>query len=271
MITTAEPLSLSDLQLVVRMAQAAGTLAARSFEHAEAEVHHKADGSPVTPTDLAIEDLLRRRIARHFPGDAVRGEERPPTAGTSGRRWVLDPIGGTADFVGRVPLFSIDLAMEDVDGPAIAVSNLPMSRTVLAGGRGLGTWILRGDGVGWAATTRARVDDRSEILGATVCAHNIDGWSPELLSTLHGRCRLRDGVQSVLRLVTGRASAVVVAGGAMAYEDLACLPVLVQEAGGRVTDLSGTDVLHGDGSVLATNGLLHEAFLDLVRDLPRGR
>jgi histidinol-phosphatase len=47
--------------------------------------------------------------------------------------------------------------------------------------------------------------------------------------------------------------------------------VLVQEAGGRVTDLSGTDVLHGDGSVLATNGLLHEAFLDLVRDLPRGR
>jgi histidinol-phosphatase len=75
----------------------------------------------------------------------------------------------------------------------------------------------------------------------------------------------------VVDLVTGRADAVVIAGPPMGYQDVAPLPVIVSEAGGRVTDLGGGSVLEGDMTVLATNGLLHEAILDLVEGLPRSR
>lgn len=75
----------------------------------------------------------------------------------------------------------------------------------------------------------------------------------------------------VVDLVTGRADAVVIAGPPMGYEDVAPLPVIVTEAGGRVTDLGGTPVLEGDMTVLATNGRLHDALLRLVKDLPRSR
>ncbi|MFJ9060466.1 inositol monophosphatase family protein [Streptomyces sp. NPDC102409] len=75
----------------------------------------------------------------------------------------------------------------------------------------------------------------------------------------------------IVDLVTGRADAVVIAGPPMGYEDVAPMPVIVSEAGGRVTDLSGGPVLEGDMTVPATNGLLHEAILALVKGLPHSR
>jgi histidinol-phosphatase len=72
-------------------------------------------------------------------------------------------------------------------------------------------------------------------------------------------------------LARGDIDAVVVAGFSMGYEDLAPLPVIVGEAGGRVTDLTGAPVLTGDGTVLATNGVLHDEFLALLRGIPHGR
>ncbi len=72
-------------------------------------------------------------------------------------------------------------------------------------------------------------------------------------------------------LVTGRADAGVIAGPSMGYEDVAPMPVIVAEAGGRITDLNGASVLEGDMSVLVTNGRLHDEFLELVKGLPHSR
>ncbi|MET8291186.1 inositol monophosphatase family protein [Streptomyces sp. NPDC005132] len=118
---------------------------------------------------------------------------------------------------------------------------------------------------------RAHVTERTSTRGARTQALNPAGWPEELLTALHRQVFLMASMGCIVDLVTGRADAVVIAGPPMGYEDVAPLPVIVSEAGGRVTDLDGTSVLQGDMTVLATNGLLHEAMLDLVEGLPRSR
>ncbi|WP_240802044.1 inositol monophosphatase family protein [Streptomyces sp. A1136] len=101
--------------------------------------------------------------------------------------------------------------------------------------------------------------------------HNPAGWPEELLSALHRRVFLIPSSGMIAALVTGWADAGVIAGPPMGYEDVAPMPVIVTDAGGRVTDLSGASVLQGDMSVLVTNGRLHDAFVRMVKDLPRRR
>ncbi|MFL6144274.1 MAG: inositol monophosphatase family protein [Labedaea sp.] len=266
MTTTLPATSVDDLRQAIHLVRQAGRLAADAFDAPGRDLRRKPDGSELTPTDLAIEDLLREQLHRHYPHDGVIGEERPPRTGTSGRRWIIDPISGTGDFVHRVPLYSVDLALEDRQGPALAVSGLPASRLVMAAGRGLGCWLLTGE-QDLRQARRATVSDRADLAGAVVCTHGLSAWPTELVSRLHARCRLRDGVHSIPRLITGRADAVLVSGTPLGYEDLACLPALVEESGGRVTDTSGRPVLDGDGTVLATNGVLHADLLALLAGL----
>ncbi|MDX3387689.1 hypothetical protein PV682_40540 [Streptomyces niveiscabiei] len=132
----------------------------------------------------------------------------------SGRRWIVDPVNGTANFVQRVPLFSNDLAYEDEFGSVVGVVGMPMSG--------------------------------------------------EILAALHRLVLLVPSTGCMAAVATGRADAAVIAGPAMGYEDIATMPVIVTEAGGRISDLRGADVLAGDRSVLVSNGALHDALLEVV-------
>lgn len=205
------------------------------------DVWPKEDGSPVTSTDLEVEDLVRRLLAEAVPGDGVVGEERPERRGTSGRRWLVDPISGTAEYVAGRPTYSVDLALED----ALAVSVMPTLNITMAAGRGMGCRVFRA-----GEEEVARVSSTDVLEGARVCLH---GKRKPVLD----QCVVADGATSVLDLITGRVDAVIAAGAGLDEFDLACLPVLVEEAGGRVT-VVGEDV------VLATNGVLHDAFLALL-------
>lgn len=253
------------LEYAVELVEEAGGLAARRF--AEATPQTVADGATGTPVEVEVERLLRTRIGARYPDDAVLGKESAPTAGTADRRWVLDPINGTSLFASRVPTFNVLLAVEDGDGPAVAVAGYPMSDEVLYAGRGLGCW----HSVAGRPVRRVQVNDHERLRGAVVEMLNPLAWSEELLLTLHRELYLQPWTKGDVDLATGLADALVIAGYPMGYEDLAVLPLLVGEAGGRVTDLSGRDVLQGDGSVLASNGRLHDALLELVAGLPHGR
>jgi histidinol-phosphatase len=255
------PVDREILDFAVRLAERAGRLAAERFFGGDPHVERKPDGTEVTDADLAVEDLIRGELARHLPDDEVYGEEAGTTPGTSGRRWVIDPIDGTYFFARRMPLFSTMLAFEDEHGPAIGVVHEPIARQTVAAGRGLGC--RRG-------RTETRVSARTRLRGARTVMINPGTWSEQLLATLH-RDVFLSPIGDTAALVTGHVDAMVVAGFPMGYEDLAPLPVIVGEAGGRVTDLTGAPVLTGDGTVLATNGVLHDAFLDLLRGIPHDR
>jgi histidinol-phosphatase len=253
------------LDFAVDLARRAGAFAAERFFAGDVTATRKPDGTEVTATDLAVEDLIRDALSRHAPDDEVYGEEAGTTAGTSGRRWIIDPIDGTYYFTHRIPLFATMLAYEDEHGPALGVVHEPVARKTVFAGRRLGCWVALDDVV-----TPARVGDRTRLTGARTAMGNPGTWSEDLLATLHRTVYLST-VGDRAGLVTGGLDAMVVAGFPMGYEDLAPLPVIMSEAGGRVTDLTGAPVLTGDGTVLATNGILHDEFLALLDGVPHAR
>ena len=107
--------------------------------------------------------------------------------------------------------------------------------------------------------------------GAAVEMVNPATWSEELLVRLHREVLLFSGLKATSGVACGLTDAMIMAGYPPGYEDIAPIPVMVTEAGGRVSDLEGNDVLTGNGTVLASNGHIHDALLELVRDVPPGR
>jgi histidinol phosphatase-like enzyme (inositol monophosphatase family) len=209
----------------------------------------------LTPADRAAERLVRERIAARFPDDGVLGEEEPELPGRSGRRWIVDPIDGTKAFTRGVPLYSTLLALHDHDGPALGVIGLPALGQAVYAGRGLGCW---------SGGRPARVSETSTLDGAYLTTSGYSHWSDDaLLAVKHAGCELRtwgDGYGYAL-VATGRVDAMV--DPAVDLYDVAAMPVILAEAGGRFTSLDGRDDA-GGGSGVATNGRVHDELLGLL-------
>lgn len=259
------------MALAVRVAHSAGQLSVDRF-YAGERVSYKGDGTEVTAADVAVEGVIRAELARYAPDDGFIGEEAGDVSGSSGRRWIIDPIDGTYYFVNRIPGFCNNLAYEDEHGLAIGVINLPVQQELVFAGRGLGCFVLRGADPDIRRAESAQVSDRDRVDGAKAAVWGMDlhTWSQDLLVALHRRLRLwLVGTSGVAMLATGRVDAVVMP-DICDYWDWAPVPVIVAEAGGRMTDFKG-DPLPGEGSGIASNASLHESLLALVAGLPRGR
>ncbi len=236
-------------------ARAAGDLTLHFFRSGSLVVDDKADGTPVTEADRGAERLLREMIGARYPDDAIVGEEEADLAGTSGRRWVVDPIDGTKAFTRGVPLYCNLVAVEDDRGPAVGVINLPALGETVYAGRGLGCW---------CNDSPTHVNDTADLARAYLTTSGFDGWPDTLLSAaLRSSLKLRtwgDGYGYAL-VATGRCEAMVDL--VVAEYDVAPMPVILAEAGGRFTDLHGRPGATG-GSGLATNGRLHDELLTLL-------
>lgn len=252
-MTAADPALLDE---AVALARQAGDLTLRWFRSRELAVDRKGDGTPVTDADRAAERLLREELARRHPDDAVVGEEEAPTPGTSGRTWIVDPIDGTKAFTRGVPLYCTLLAVEDGEGPAIGVIHLP----------GLGETVYAGRGLGcFDNGERVSVSTVDRLARAYVSSSAFDHWDPAALARLRAeRVSTRtwgDGYGYAL-VATGRIEAMV--DPVAARWDLAPMPVILHEAGGRFSTLDGSGDPAG-GSGLASNGVLHDELLALLR------
>ncbi|MEV4349950.1 inositol monophosphatase family protein [Actinoplanes sp. NPDC049596] len=260
----APPVDRRLMEFAIALSQRAGSLAAERFFAADFSTAVKADGTEVTDADLAVETLIRSELADQFPADGLYGEEFGATAGTSGRRWIIDPIDGTRYFTYRIPIFGTNLALEDECGPALAVVNQPVARQLIYAGRGLGCRI-RTDGKDTEPVLRHAPD----LASARVELVNPAGWPAELLSSLHRNTRITGHLGGIGGLLTGLVDAVVIAGTEMGYEDLAPLPIILEEAGGRATDLHGGPLLTGDGTALLSAGSHHDALVAMISPLMR--
>jgi histidinol-phosphatase len=255
-VTAAPPaVDQATLDTAVELARAAGEVTLRWFRSAGLAVDRKADGTPVTAADRAAERFLREGLAEAFPGDGVLGEEEAPTASTTGRRWVLDPIDGTKAFTCGVPLYSNLLALEDEHGIAVGVVNLPALGETVWAGRGLGAHSDRGP---------ARVSDVASLDGAFVMTSSVRTFHPDQVAAFEAAgAHLRtwgDGYGYTL-VATGRVAAMV--DPVAEPYDLGPMPVLLSEAGGRFTDLDGRPGIEG-GSGLGSNGAIHDELLALL-------
>lgn len=249
------PADPADLDAAVEIVRAAGEVTLRWFAATDLVVDSKADGTPVTAADRAAERRVREMLGERFPDDGVLGEEEPETPGRSGRRWIVDPIDGTKAFTRAVPLYSTLLALEDEHGPAVGVIGLPALGQVVYAGRGLGCF---------ADGRPARVSGTTTLDGAYLMSSSYSHWDEAaLLAVKRAGCLLRtwgDGYGYAL-VATGRADAMV--DPEVALHDVAPMPVILSEAGGRFTNWTGTPGAHG-GSGVATNGHLHDQLLSVL-------
>ena len=250
-----------DLALAHELADAADAITLNRFGALDLVVESKPDLTPVSDADRAVEQAIRTRLASSRPGDAVLGEEDGET-GTGPRRWVVDPVDGTKNFIRGVPVWASLVALQ-VDGEVVVgvVSAPALGRRWWAA-RGLGAFA--GGSLGQAR--RLQVSAVSSLADASVAYSSLTGWEEQ--SRLPGLLQLSREVWRT-RGYGDFWSHVLVAEGAVdaSFEpevslwDLAPLQVVVEEAGGRFTDLAGRARADG-GSAVCSNGLLHDEVLD---------
>jgi len=251
----APPVDPELLAFATEIVRRAGEFTLTHFRSAELHIERKDDGSPVTVADQGAERLLRADIAARFPDDAILGEEHGEDGGTSGRRWVIDPIDGTEAFTHGVGLYSNLLYLEDEHGPAVGVINVPALGEIVYAGRGLGCFLN-----GLACS----VSDTPAMRGSLLTTSSFEHWDPAMLGRLHGSgMRMKtwgDGFGYML-VASGRAEAMV--DPAVKEWDIAPCRVIIPEAGGRFTALDGTEDL-SRGDAIATNGRLHDEITALL-------
>jgi len=248
------------LEQAVGWTRAAGELTLGWFNHAELAIDAKGDGTPVTQADRASERMLREFIAAAHPDDGIQGEEEAEKVGTSGRRWVIDPIDGTKAFTHGVGTFSNLLYLEDEHGPAIGIINLPALGETVYAARGLGCFF---DGVA------TQVSTHDSLEGAHLSCTGFHLWSTAMFERVQEagvQLRTWGDAYGYALVASGRIEAMM--DPILAWWDIAALTVIVPEARGTITLADGSPELVADGagnySAIASNGLLHDEFVRLL-------
>ncbi len=252
------------LELAISAARAAGALTLRYFQTDDLAVELKGDDSPVTIADRQSEQLLRQHIAARFPQDAILGEEYPEQPGTSGYRWVLDPIDGTKSFIRGVPLYGTMVGVEREGEPLIGVVYIAGLDECIHAAVGQGAWYQRGAG----PLRRAQVSRRATLSDALVCCSDTLCPTP-IRQEAYGRLQRAARISRTwgdcygyLLVATGRAD--VMLDPIMNVWDAAAVAPIVREAGGTFTDWKGTPTIFS-GEGIATNGLVLDEVLAITR------
>jgi histidinol-phosphatase len=235
------------------------------FFRGDFEVQRKADMTPVTEADLAIERLVRERIAARYPDDAVLGEEGG-LQGEGSRVWVIDPIDGTKNFAARIQVWGTLIALMDSGRPVVGVIGAPAlgERYGAAAGEGV---TLNGEPI-----HVSHVDDLTE---AFVCSSGSKDWITGTLADpyreIAGRAaRTRAFGDFWGHMLVARGSADVMLEPALRTWDWAALQPIVEEAGGRITALDGGPLVD-HGSAMTSNGALHDGLVAVFSRSRRGK
>jgi histidinol-phosphatase len=249
-----------DLRFAHVLADAADDITTRRFKALDLTVETKPDLTPVTDADRAVEEQIRHVLRRSRPRDAVLGEELGQI-GIGPRCWVVDPIDGTKNYVRGVPVWATLIALMIGDQVVAGVASAPALGRRWWAARGTGAWTGRS----LTKATRCEVSKVRRLQDASFSYSGLSGW--EKAGGLDGFLDLTRSVWRT-RAYGDFWSYVLVAEGAVdaaaepevSLWDMAALTVIVEEAGGRFTDLSGAARPDG-GSGVATNGHLHDEVL----------
>ena len=240
----------------VRFAEAAGALTLDWFRRPDLVVDRKGDGTEVTAADRASERLIRTALAERYPADGIVGEEEGASMGTTGRTWVIDPIDGTTPFTCGVPLYSTLIAVLEDDEPVVGVIRLPALGLTVAAATGLGCF---------ANDTPVRCRPRDELRGAMVMTSAVETWTPAMLAALReagAKLRTWGDAYGYAQVATGGVTAMV--DPIANLWDLAPMPVILGEAGGRFTDRSGRVTAAGGDGIGSVGGAAHDQLLAVV-------
>ena len=248
-----------ELALALELADLADGLALPRFRALDLVVESKPDLTPVSEADRAVEQAIRARLAEVRPDHAVLGEEFGATEDRSGWRWVIDPIDGTANYVRGVPVWATLLALEHDGELVLGVVSAPAL--------GRRWWAERGGGA-FADGQPIRVSGVTDLADASLAWAGTatfarQGKGEALLDLVQRAWRARGYGDFWMHLLVAEGAVDAAFEPEVAYYDVAAVQVIVEEAGGRFTDLSGRARADG-GSALSSNGHLHGAVLEAL-------
>jgi histidinol-phosphatase len=252
-----------DLRFALVLADAADDITVRRFRALDLRVEAKPDMTPVTDADLAAEEQLRHVLSRARPRDAVLGEESG-RSGVGQRCWILDPIDGTANFVRGVPVWATLIGLMVGGEVVVGVVSAPALGRRWWAARDHGAWTGR-------SLTRAsacRVSEVASLQDASLSYSELSGWERQgrldgFLSLTAAVWRARAYGDFWSHMLVAEGAVDVSAEPEVLLWDLAALQVIVEEAGGTFTDLTGKATPDG-GSAVCTNGRLHDEVLSLL-------
>jgi histidinol-phosphatase len=256
-----------DLRLAHVLADDADSITSSRFKALDLHVMTKPDLTPVSDADETVEEGIRRTLSRARPRDAVIGEEQGAT-GHSQRRWVVDPIDGTKNFVRGVPVWATLIGLMVDEEVVVGVVSAPQLNR---------RWWAMKDGGAWTGKSLLRasacqVSDVSRLEDASFSYSSLGGWEErdrlEDFLALSRRCwRTRAYGDFWSYMLVAEGAVDIAAEPVLALHDMAALDVIVREAGGIFTSLEGEPGPVG-GNALASNGKLHDQALAFLGALP---
>ncbi|MFT3877905.1 MAG: inositol monophosphatase family protein [Propioniciclava sp.] len=246
-----------DVRLAHMLADNADAITMMRFKAQDLQVNAKPDLSEVTDADLTVEDSIRSTLGKARPRDAVHGEERADS-GWGPRRWVIDPIDGTRNFVRGVPVWATLIALMEGDEVVVGLVSAPALQRRW--------WASKGGGAFTGKTllnpTRIGVSSVESVTDASLSYSSIGGWvdsgrGQQFVDLLREAWRTRAYGDFWSYMLVAEGAVDIACEPELALYDMAALDVIVREAGGRFTNLDGTPGPVGPGA-LATNGRLHD-------------
>ena len=248
-----------DLVFALELAELADAISVERFQADDLIVETKPDQTPVTEADRAVEQALRKRIAEERPGHAVVGEEFGADQ-SGGVRWILDPIDGTKNYLRGVPVWATLIALEREGRVEVGMVSAPALHRRW--------WAARGEGA-FVNGRRIHVSRVAELSDAVLSHASLTSWEEhglgqQFLTLVRGCWRTRGFGDFWSHVLVAEGVVDLAVEPDVQLWDLAALQVIVEEAGGRFTDLGGTPTPAG-GSAVSSNGLLHDRVLATLR------
>lgn len=248
-------------RVAVEAARAAGEILRRRFEESERPpVENKGVHDFVTAVDREAEACVLMHLRRHFPDHAVMAEEGSPQAARADYRWVVDPLDGTTNFIHRVPVFAVSIGLEDREGLLVGVVHDPIRNETFHAHRGGGAH-LNGKPIrcstpagshqalvatGFPFRELKRLDAYLRLFEAFVrCTAGIRRAGSAAIDLAYTACGRYDGFWEL----------------GLSRWDIAAGVLLVQEAGGRVSDIVGGQRHLDSGDIVAAGADFHAVML----------
>jgi histidinol-phosphatase len=248
----------NELEFAHHLADLADAISMQHFRRTDISVRIKEDNTPVTEADEAIEQLLRDEIKAAFPDHGILGEEQDETVSSSGAKWIIDPIDGTKNYSWGIPIWATLIAFERDGIVRCGIASAPGLGERFAAARGEGA---TRNGV---AIHVSDVDDVREARVGFTSFHAFERTPyADAFAKLIGRSSFDRGIGDFYgHMLVAAGSLDVMVEPSLRPWDLGPLLVIVEEAGGRLTDFDGAATIYG-GCGLTTNGRLHASVLAL--------
>lgn len=248
-----------DLTLALALADAADEITMNSFGIAGLAVRTKSDRSPVSEADEAVEQMIRERLRLERFSDGIVGEEFGDT-GSAVRRWIIDPIDGTRNYIRGVPVWATLIALEDRGTLTAGVVSAPAI--------GHRWWAARGEGAfrnGYPMRVSAVTKIEESFLAYdSITDFDPHGLSEQFLRLVRTCDRTRGFGDFWAHMLVASGAVDIAIEPTVAFWDMAALQVIVEEAGGRFTSLAG-EARADRRSGVSTNGHLHDEVLAFFR------